>query len=264
MENIITLEDVTWRRNQQAILNDINWKVIQGEHWCILGLNGSGKTSLLNIVTGYNYPTSGSVSVLGNEFGKTNIPNLRKRIGYVSSSLGQFSQSLNVQQVENIVVSGKFASIGLYEEVSNEDWDKADDVLSSLRLSYLRGKFYRNLSQGEQRKVLIARALMADPEILILDEPCVGLDVLSREEVLGLMNDMDKHECHLLYVTHHIEEIVDSISHVLLLRDGEVVAAGPKEDVLTDELLSDTYKIPVTVRWEDDRPWLTIPKVKAY
>ena len=264
MESIIHLQNVIWRRNRQEILKNINWEVKPGEHWCILGLNGSGKTSILNVVTGYNYPTAGAVSVLGNEFGKTNIPELRKRIGYVSNSLGQFSQSLNREKVENIVVSGKFASIGLYEEVQQKDWEKADELLSTLRLSYVSGKHYQNLSQGEQRRVLIARALMADPEILILDEPCSGLDVLSREEVLDLMNDINKRDCHLLYVTHHIEEIVEAISHVLLVRDGEIVAAGPKQEVLTDELLSETFKIPVTVRWEDERPWLTIPKIKEH
>lgn len=264
MESIIDLQDVIWRRNRQEILKNINWEVKSGEHWCILGLNGSGKTSILNIVTGYNYPTAGRVSVLGNEFGKTNIPDLRKRIGYVSNSLGQFSQSLNREKVENIVVSGKFASIGLYEEVQQEDWEKADELLSTLRLRYVSGKHYQDLSQGEQRRVLIARALMADPEILILDEPCSGLDVLSREEVLGLMNDINKRNCHLLYVTHHIEEIVEAISHVLLVRDGEIVAAGRKQEVLTDDLLSETFKIPVNVRWDDERPWLTIPKIKVH
>lgn len=264
MEKIIQFQQVTWRRNSREILKDINWEVKEGEHWCILGLNGSGKTSLLNIVTGYNYPTSGKVSVLGNVFGKTNIPELRKRIGFVSSSLDQFSQNLHKEITENIVVSGKFASIGLYEEVSEEDWAQADQLLESLRLSHLKGKSYRSLSQGEQQKVLIARALMSKPEILILDEPCTGLDVLAREEVLQWINDVNERDCHLLYVTHHIEEIVDVISHVLLICDGEIVAGGPKKEVLTDERLSETYKIPVTVRWEDNRPWLTVPKAKVF
>lgn len=260
MDKIIHFENVTWRRNQKEILKNINWKVNQGEHWCILGLNGSGKTSLLNIVTGYQYPTSGKVSILGEEFGKTNIPKLRKRIGYMSSALGQISRRLNREKTENIVVSGKFASLGLYEEVSQGDWEKADKLLTSLRLDYLSGRNFGELSQGEQRKVLIARALMADPELLILDEPCSGLDVLSREEVLDLIMATDARKCHILYVTHHIEEIVESITHALLIRDGEIVAAGPKEEVLTEQYLSDTYKIPVHINWESGRPWLTIPK----
>lgn len=260
MDKVITFEDVSWRRNNQEILSEINWEINQNEHWCILGLNGSGKTSLLNIVTGYNYPSSGKVSVLGNEFGKTNLPNLRKRIGYVSSSLDQFSHVLEREMVEAVVVSGKFASFRVTEDVSDVDWEKVESLLSTLRLTYLSGKMYNTLSQGERRRVLIARALMSNPEILILDEPCTGLDVLSREEVLNLMNDIEQQNCHLLYVTHHIEEIVEAISHVLLIRDGKIVAAGPKQDVLTDELLTETYKMPVKVRWEEDRPWLTIQK----
>ena len=261
MDKVITFKDVSWRRNNQEILSEINWEINKNEHWSILGLNGSGKTSLLNIVTGYNYPSSGKVSVLGNEFGKTNLPNLRRKIGYVSSSLDQFSHVLERETVEAIVVSGKFASFRVTEAVSSEDWKKVEDLLSTFHLTYLSGKLYNTLSQGERRRVLIARALMSDPEILILDEPCTGLDVLSREQVLDLMNDIEQTKCHLLYVTHHIEEIVEAISHVLLIRDGKIVAVGPKQDVLTDELLSETYKMPVKVRWEEDRPWLTIQKV---
>jgi iron complex transport system ATP-binding protein len=260
MSKVITFENVFWRRDGQELLKAINWEVNEGEHWCILGLNGSGKTSLLNIVNGYNYPTSGKVSVLGNEFGRTNLPELRKKIGYVSNALERFSHHLDRETVEAVVVSGKFASFGLYEEVSDEVWEKANGLLSSLRLSYLKGKMYRVLSQGEKRKVLIARALISEPEILILDEPCSGLDVLSREEVLQLMDDIKVQQCHLLYVTHHIEEITASISHVLLIRDGEVLAAGPKQEVLTDELLTETFKLPVNIRWEEQRPYLTVGK----
>lgn len=260
MDKVITFKDVSWRRKKQEILSEINWEVKKNEHWCILGLNGSGKTSLLNIITGYNFPTTGDVSVLGNQFGKTNLPELRKKIGYVSSSLEKFSHILERETVEEVVISGKFASFGLYEEVSDEDWEKADFLLSTLRLGYLSGKSFNTLSQGERRRVLIARALMSEPQILILDEPCTGLDVFSREEVLNLMNDINQKNCHLLYVTHHIEEIAEVISHVLLIRDGKIVAMGPKKEVLTEELLSETYKMPVKINWEEDRPWLTIQK----
>lgn len=260
MDNVISFENVSWKRNNQEILKQINWTIRENEHWCILGLNGSGKTSLLNIVTGYHYPSAGKVSVLGNEFGKTNLPELRKKIGYVSSSLEQFSHVLNREMVEAVIVSGKFASFRVTQEASAEDWKKAADLLSALRLSYLSGKMYRNLSQGEKRRVLIARALMSDPEILILDEPCTGLDVLAREEVLHLMNEIEQLDCHLIYVTHHIEEIVEAISHVLLIREGEIVAAGAKQEVLSNELLTRVYKMPVKVRWEEKRPWLTIQK----
>ncbi|WNS74135.1 ABC transporter ATP-binding protein [Bacillus sp. DTU_2020_1000418_1_SI_GHA_SEK_038] len=260
MEKIVTFKNVSWRRSGQEILSNLNWEIDSNEHWAILGLNGSGKTSLLNIVTGYQFPTAGEVAVLGNIFGKTNLPELRREIGFVSSSLDRFTNSLNHETVEEIVLSGKFASIGLYEEVSTEDVEKAESLLSSLRLDYLKGKHFRLLSQGEKRRVIIARALMSNPRILILDEPCTGLDVLSREEVLFLMKEIVKNNCHLVYVTHHIEELVEEITHALLLRDGKIIAAGPKREVLTDELLTDAFKTPVSVRWEENRPWLAVKK----
>lgn len=254
---MIALENVSLQKKGQSILKDINWQINEGEHWAILGLNGSGKTSLLNIVSGYQFPSTGSVSVLGNEFGKTNLPELRKRIGYVSSSLDRFSQIVNNETVERIVVSGRFASFGLYEKVETVDWENADALLTKLRLDYLKGKKYRLLSQGEQRRILIARALMNNPEILILDEPCSGLDILSREEFVSLLHTISS-TCHIIYVTHHIDELVDDLTHALLLKDGKIIATGKKEDVLTDELLSETYSLPVKVFWENGRPSLTI------
>lgn len=260
MDRIITMEDVYWRRSGAEILKDINWTVNRGEHWAILGLNGSGKTSVLNIVTGYNYPTAGKVKVLDTEFGKASIPELRKRIGYVSSSLGRFAQTMNRETVMNIIVSGKYASFGLYREITAEDSERAERILKDLRLLYLKEKTYNLLSQGEQRRVLIGRALMADPELLILDEPCSGLDVLAREDVLDITEHVAGESSHLLYVTHHIEEITNAVTHVLLVRDGEITAGGPKREVLTDTLLSKVYKIPVKVHWENGRPWMSITK----
>ncbi len=198
MESIVSFKDVSWRRSGQEILSRINWEMRENEQWAILGLNGSGKTSLLNIVSGYHFPSTGNVSVLGNEFGKTSLPELRKEIGYVSSSLERFANILEYEKVEEIVVSGKFASFGLYEEVTKEDWEKADSLLNSFRLGYLKGKPYRLLSQGERRRVIIARSLMNDPKILILDEPCSGLDILSREELLLLTKEIVENKCHLI------------------------------------------------------------------
>ena len=258
MGEIIQFKNVTWKRQGQEILGSVDWQVNEGEHWGILGLNGSGKTSLLNIVCGYQFPTSGEVSVLGRLFGKTNLPELRREIGFVSSSLDRFSNALNVDTVENIILSGKFASIGIYEEVTNEDIEKANHLIQRLRLDYLKGKHFRLLSQGEKRRVLIGRALMASPKILILDEPCTGLDVLSREEVLSIIKEVVKTECHLIYVTHHIEELVEEITHVLLIRDGKIIGAGPKEKLVTDAYLSDTFQTHVRVRWEENRPWLSV------
>lgn len=260
MEPLIQLEDVVWRREGQEILKAINWQVNEGEQWALLGLNGSGKTSILNIITGYNFPTSGSVKVLDTQFGEASIPKLREKIGYVSTALERFGSTFNKQPVKNLVLSGKFSSIGVYsnQEITDEDKKFADEILINLRIDYLKDKIYRTLSQGEKRRVLIARALMNQPQLLILDEPCSGLDILAREEVLDIMSSITSLDCHLLYVTHYIEEITPTITHVLLIKEGKIVTAGPKHIVMTDELLSETFKIPVSVRWENERAWITI------
>ncbi|WP_409978181.1 ABC transporter ATP-binding protein [Anoxybacteroides tepidamans] len=253
------MENVSLIKEDRLILKDIHWKVHENEHWAILGLNGSGKTSLLNIVSGYQYPTRGEASVLGHTFGKTNLPELRKQIGFVSSFLDHFHQTLALETVEDIVVSGKFATIGLYDEMTEEDRKQAEQLLASFRMDHLKQKNYATLSQGEKRKVLIARALMAKPSLLILDEPSVGLDLFTREELLSSIKDIIKHkQCHVLYVTHYIEEIIEEITHVLLLKDGKIVASGKKEDVLTDECLSEAFQLKLKVHWEHSRPWVSI------
>lgn len=258
MDRIIDVENVTWRREGQEILKNIHWSVNKGEQWAILGLNGSGKTSILNIITGYNYPTKGRVNVLGTEFGKASLPEMRKKIGYVSNALDKFSSTLNKETVENIVLSGKFSSFGIYQEILDEDKKRAEEIITRLRLNHLKGKLYRVFSQGEKRRALIGRAMMAEPELLILDEPCSGLDVLAREDVLDITQQINQMNCHMLYVTHHIEEITDVVTHVLLVKDGSIIAGGAKEEVLTSELLSETYKISVNVHWENNRPWMSI------
>ncbi|MCJ7840722.1 ATP-binding cassette domain-containing protein [Lederbergia sp. NSJ-179] len=257
---LVSFQDVSWRREGRKILNQIDWEIKEGEHWAVLGLNGSGKTSLLNILTAYQFPTTGKVNVLGFEFGNSYLPNLRNELGIVSSSFERFSETLDFETIEEIVVSGEFATIGLYQEVPQAAWEKADALISKFRLDYLKGKEYRHFSQGEKRRVLIARALMNDPKMLILDEPCSGLDILSREEILQLIKEITQHQCHLIYVTHHIEELTEEVTHVLLLREGEIVGAGPKRDVLTEERLSETFKLDVNVHWENGRPWLSVKK----
>lgn len=263
VEHIIDLQQVSFRRGEQQILKEIDWIIRQGEHWAILGLNGSGKTSLLSIVSAHQFPSEGEVHVLGNRFGETNLPELRKEIGFVSSSLERFSQMFQNDTVERVVVSGKFASFGLYEQPSVEDYRRVDELLQDFRLSYLKGKRVNLLSEGEKRRIMIARALMNRPQMLIMDEPCSGLDILSREQFLHTLSVVTKNGCHVIYVTHHIEEVVEEITHVLLLKEGEIVAAGEKNAVLTDEHLSQAYQVPVRVLWDEGRPYLTVNKMEA-
>lgn len=253
---MIQLEGVTVIRNGNTILKDIVWKVNRGEHWSILGLNGSGKTSLLNLINGYLYPTSGKVEVLGQPFGKTNIPDLRKEIGFISSALLQQLKPLD--SVLSIVLSGKFASIGLYEAVEKQDVEEARSYMKLLNCEHLEDSRFGILSQGEQQRILIARALMANPKILILDEPCNGLDIIAREELLEFIQKLAEQEnCPMLiYVTHHVEEVLPCFTHTLLLKDGQIFAKGLTKKLLTEQSLTKFYGRNVSVQNQQNRTWL--------
>jgi len=258
MEPIIKLKDVSWKREGKPILEHVNWQVNRKEHWAILGLNGSGKTTLLNMINGYIWPSEGKMEVLGCTFGKTDIRELRKRIGWVSSSL--MTRIQGTEDTQNVVVSGKFASIGLYDMPTERDFEKAFSLMELVGVKHLIGRTYETCSQGEQQKLLIARGLMADPELLILDEPTNGLDFISRE---GLMQTIDelaqsKKAPTIILVTHHAEEILPMFSHTLLLREGKAFASGINKEILHEDLLSDFFQRPVSVEWKDERAWLRV------
>lgn len=255
---IVKVEDVQFIRGDHQILQDVSWEIEQGQQWGMLGLNGSGKTSLLSIISTYEIPSGGEVEVLGKRFGNAYLPELRKKIGFVSSSLEKFSDYFWNESIERIVISGKFASFGIYDKIMDEDWVRASYLVQEFRLEHVKGKKFRLLSEGEKRRVLIARALMGEPDLLILDEPCSGLDILAREQFLEALKIATKNNVHLIYVTHHIEELVPEITHALLVKEGKIVASGPKKEVLTDELLSETYQVPVTIEWRAERPYLSI------
>lgn len=238
------------------ILKDINWRVKRGENWVILGLNGSGKTTLLNMVTGYLWPSQGEIWVLGKKYGTVDLREHRKKIGWVSSS---FQEKMHTQdRAENIVVSGKFASIGLYEEPSKEDIEYAAYLMEILGCIHVRDRTYLTCSQGEKQKLLIARALMSRPELLILDEPCNGLDFISREQLLENINDLadEEHAPTMIYVTHHIEEITAAFPKTLLIRDGEIFSAGDTSAVLSEETMSEFFNMPLELTWNRQRAWL--------
>ncbi len=253
---MINIKDVSLRKDGAEILKNINWGVKENENWAILGLNGSGKTSLLNIINGYTFPSKGEVSVLGKKFGKYDLRELRKSIGWVSSSL-QESLYLN-ESVEEIVLSGKFASIGLYDYTTEEDNDKALALLARFGCAGLRGRIYATLSQGEKQKIILARALMSSPKILILDEPCSGLDIFARENFLAFVQQFENtaETPSLLYVTHHIEEILPVFKNILLMKDGMIFSSGIKEEVLTSKNLFEFFERKVEVEWKNERPLL--------
>ncbi|MBM7648611.1 iron complex transport system ATP-binding protein [Bacillus ectoiniformans] len=258
--DVIRLEDIVWKREGRNILNHVSWNVQTGEHWAVLGLNGSGKTSILKMITGYQWPNGGSIHVLGHRFGSVNIPELRKSIGWVSTSLDDKFQTRPRDTALEVTLSGKHASVGLFDEITDEDMTKATQLLEKLRITHKADQAFASLSQGEKRKVMIARALMSSPRLLILDEPCNGLDIYAKEELLSTIEDMISQPGGptLLYVTHHIEELVPSVTHALLISKGNIVAAGEKNAVLNEEVLEQTFQLPVSLTWEDDRPWIRI------
>jgi len=252
------MRNVSWITDNKYILRNIDWKVNDDEHWAIIGLNGSGKTSLLNIIARYNWPSTGEVSVLRKRFGSYDIRELRKKIGWVSSFLQE--QLYAQETAEEIVLSGKFATIGLYDKPNEKDIERAFLLLKELDCEDIAKQPYRTLSQGEKQKVLIARALMHSPRLLVLDEPCGGLDIFSREHLLSLIDTISRQKAAptLLYVSHRIEEILPVFTHTLLLRRGEIHSQGKTREVLTKNNLSDFFKTQVGVKWRKGRAWIQV------
>lgn len=257
MEKILSYKNVSFRRDGREILKNINWEIKKDENWALLGLNGSGKSTLLSMIPAYTFATSGEVSVFEKKFGTCVWAEVKEKVGFVSSSLNTFSDSLNNQTLNNIVLSGKYNSIGIYQEITQKDREKANNIIKDFKLSHLKLNKYITLSQGEQRKTLLARAFMNEPSLLILDEPCSGLDIRAREIFLKTLEE-NKSDIPFIYVTHQIEEIIPSITHVAILDNGEIVSQGNKFEVLTEENLSKLYGIDLKIEWSNDRPWLIV------
>ncbi|MCR8632654.1 ABC transporter ATP-binding protein [Paenibacillus radicis (ex Xue et al. 2023)] len=258
MEKVIEMNNVSWKREHKTLLHQVNWHVNKGEHWAILGLNGSGKTTLLNMINGYIWPTNGEVSVLGHLFGTFDLRELRKSIGWVSTSLQE--KLYGSDRTQTVVLSGKFATIGLYDVATSEDHERALQLMNQLGCSHLVDRTYQTCSQGEKQKLLIARALMASPQLLILDEPCNGLDFLSKEMLLASIDELaaQPDAPNILYVTHHTEEILPIFSHTLLIRRGEAFRSGKTEEILESSCLSDFFETQVDVQWRNERAWLSV------
>lgn len=241
-----------------TILEQIDWRVEKGEHWVILGSNGSGKTSLLKALTGYLPPTAGSIAMLGQTYGRTDWRELRKHVGLVSSSIDQMMA--DNETALKAVLSGRYAQIGLWQQVTAAERAQALRILAQVECEYARDRPWLNLSQGERQRALIGRALMARPRLLILDEPCAGLDPVAREHFLQFLERLARRRGApaLVLVTHHTEEITPSFSHVLLLRAGRVLAAGSKAQVLNSRLLSEAFGVAVAIRRNHSRYLLTV------
>ncbi|MGA4764889.1 ABC transporter ATP-binding protein [Streptococcus infantarius] len=243
----LSLTNVSLERQNKKLLNNVTWQVNKGEHWAILGLNGSGKTSLLKLITAEYWTSQGSVEVLGNKFGGTDISNMRTKIGIVGSFI---AERLSPHMLaEKIVLTGKYKSSILYTEYGEKELEEARQMLISIGGEHLLGRIYASLSQGEKQLLLIARSLMESPEILILDEATSGLDLFAREKLLTQIEQITSlpNAPTIIYVTHHAEEITRSFTHVLLLKKGQIIAEGPKNEVLTETILSDFYDQKVSI-----------------
>jgi iron complex transport system ATP-binding protein len=214
------------------ILSEISWKVGRGEKWIVLGLNGSGKTSLLRLLSGFGYPSRGDMHVLGEHFGRADLHEMRKRVGWVHGDLAaDFPRFMDCREV---VMSGAEGSIALYETMPKDIVAHADQTLAAIGAGTLGERMFHTLSTGERQRVLIARALEAGPELLILDEPCLGLDPLAREEFLHSLGLLfrRRRDLTVIGVTHHVEEIIDGYDRMMLMAGGRVVDQGSIQSVM--------------------------------
>ncbi len=245
-EAIIEVSGLIVERDN-PILRGIDWRVDRGQHWVILGANGSGKTSMLRALTGYLPPTAGTIRVLGETYGRTDWRELRKKVGLVSSSVHQMMPEGETALAA--VISGKFAMIGYWGDISDEDRARGVSILRRIEASDLADRPWLHLSQGERQRVLIGRALMAEPRLLILDEPCAGLDPVAREHFLQFLQRLARsRNCPaMILVTHHVEEIMPAFSHVIVLRQGRVLASGPRSLVLDSKTLSGAFGASVRI-----------------
>lgn len=254
---VIAINQLSVERDAK-ILNGIDWAVAHGEHWVILGANGSGKTSLLSTLTGYMPPTAGDIAVLGETYGRSDWRDLRKRIGICSSSIHHLMEGHETGL--SAVISGRHAMVGMWGEIRDDERRQALKILRQVEAEKIRDRPWRFLSQGERQRVLIGRALMARPELLILDEPCAGLDPVAREHFVQFLERLarSKGAPTLVLVTHHVEEIMPAFSHVLILKDGAVLAAGPKAKILTSGTLARAFHAPVRLRRQRGRYSLAV------
>jgi iron complex transport system ATP-binding protein len=254
MTSAVQLTDVSLVRAGTTILDSVSWSVEDDQRWVVLGPNGAGKTSLLRIAAGYLHPTSGEAVVLGEPLGATDVFELRPRVGFSSSAVAK--QLPATETVLDVVVTAAFAIAGRWrEEYEDIDVRRARRVLTEWKLDGLADRAFGKLSDGEQKRVQIARSIMTDPELLLLDEPAASLDLGAREELVTLLGGYasSPYAPAMVLVTHHVEEIPTGFTHALVLSGGSVVAAGEIGQALTSETLTEAYGLPITVTSEAGR-----------
>ncbi|HLS44013.1 MAG TPA: ABC transporter ATP-binding protein [Ornithinicoccus sp.] len=254
MSDVLEFAGVGVSRGGNALLDDIDWSVEEGERWVVIGPNGAGKTTLLQVAAARIHPTTGVAGILGEVLGTVDVFDLRPRIGLASAALAERIPPEEV--VRDVVVTASWGVTGRWrEEYDDLDTARAGELLEAMGVAHLADRRFSTLSEGERKRVQIARALMTDPELMLLDEPAAGLDLRGREELVGrlslLAQDLDSPA--MVLVTHHVEEIPPGFTDILMLREGRVVAAGPIELTLTDENLSAAFGLPLVVERRGER-----------
>jgi iron complex transport system ATP-binding protein len=251
---VIAAEQVNVIRSGRHLLRELSWQVELDERWVILGPNGAGKTTLLNLAAGRAHPTSGTIHVLGERVGRTDLQELRTRVGFSTSALSE--RIPGGELVRDVVVTASWSVVGRFRESYDEqDVARAGSLLREWGMGALTEREYGTLSEGERKRTQIARALMTDPELLLLDEPAAGLDLGGREDLVSRLTRlaMDPEAPAIVLVTHHVEEIPPGFTHALLLRDGVAVASGQVRDVITSGNLSETFGMALKVSYGEGR-----------
>ncbi len=254
MAAVLEFDDVTVRRGGREIVSHLSWTVNDGERWVVLGRNGAGKTTLVSLASARMHPTSGAVHILEEQLGKVDIFELRPRIGLSSATLAE-----NIpadESVLNVVLTASYGVTGRWREVYEDyDVERATTLLQVFGMGDFLDRTYGTLSEGERKRTQVARALMTDPELLLLDEPAAGLDLGGREELVAALAELaaDDRSPVLVLVTHHVEEIPPHFTHALLLRDGQIQAAGPLAQTLTPEHLGATFGVALEVTESEGR-----------
>jgi iron complex transport system ATP-binding protein len=254
MVAVIEFAEVTVRRGSATLLDKISWRVAEGERWVVLGPNGAGKTTLLQVASAQIHPTDGVAGILDEVLGTVDVFELRPRIGLTSAALAE--RIPREERVRDVVVSASYAVVGRWREAYDDlDHDRAAELLDSVGAAHLLDRTFGTLSEGERKRVQIARALMADPELLLLDEPAAGLDLGGREDLVSTLSALalDPASPATVLVSHHVEEIPPGFTHALLLRAGTVVAAGSLAEVVTEEHLTETFGMPLVLSHEAGR-----------
>jgi len=254
MDAVLELAGVSVRRGETTLLDNVDWTVEEDERWVVLGPNGAGKTTLMQIISAQIHPTTGVAGILGEVLGAVDVFELRPRIGLASAALAE--RIPRDERVHDVVVSASYGVVGRWREKYDElDHQRAADLLVELGAGRLSDRTFGTLSEGERKRVQIARSLMTDPELLILDEPAAGLDLGGREDLVSTLSvlAMDDASPTTVLVSHHVEEIPPGFTHAMLLRGGKIVASGPLEYVMTEEIVSATFGMPLVLSHDAGR-----------